>query len=173
MGRDGEPSAARRLDPIRVADALRREDRIAGLTLPLFSSDLEPELAFENVEDLVFVQVNVQRRRVASPRGVFEHRNLIAAIAVRRPHTNKRVEKPEILDGLGHSASVRFHDQSCTRTPRLRAERSKGATPALTLPKRHEPKLGRNSQIYLSDGFQAALRDEAMLPYRLRVMTRS
>ena len=107
VGRDGEPSSAVRFDPIRVGDALRGENRIASLTPPLFGSHLEPEVAFENVEGLVFVYMNAQWRGVASPRGVFEHRDAIPAIAVRHAHADKCVEKPEIFGLVRHARSLR------------------------------------------------------------------
>ena len=46
----------------------RGKDGIASLTPPFFASHPEPEVAFENVEDLVFVYLNVASGRFPEPR---------------------------------------------------------------------------------------------------------
>ena len=54
-----------------------------------------PNLAREHVEDLVLGPVEMQRRRVALPRTVFEHRDAVRSVEMADADQHQRIQEPE------------------------------------------------------------------------------
>ena len=72
------------------------EHRLARSDPELLVSDLEANLALEDVEDLVLGTVDVKRWRVAARRESLHHGNPVASLLAAHPDGDERVEEPEL-----------------------------------------------------------------------------
>ena len=74
---------------------------------PLCPADPEPELAFQDLEDLILCAVNKQRRRVAGWGAMLEDYDAVLPIRLRSPNRDEGVQEPQVRVGvrIGHEHS--------------------------------------------------------------------
>jgi hypothetical protein len=92
-----EVSAFGRLGAVGVGDAFGCEPDFAGADAMLLVLDDEAELAFEDVEDLVFCVVDVQWGGIAERDAMFENGDAVLAIGLGDANGDGGAEEPEVI----------------------------------------------------------------------------
>src|SRR6185436_8398795 len=94
-GAEDEQPRLRRLDAVRVWDAARRAERFARGERDLPAREEQRDLAVEDVEDLVLLVVDMQRRHVALRDVGFEQRVAPFRLLARDVDVDEPVDEPE------------------------------------------------------------------------------
>lgn len=109
MDGDGEEVAAfGRLGAVGVGNAFGCEPDVAGADAMLLVLEDEAELAFEDVEDLVFCVVDVQWGGIAEGDAMFENGDAVLAIGLGDANGDGGAEEPEVIGVHGRGGRVVF-----------------------------------------------------------------
>jgi hypothetical protein len=92
-----------------VRKGLGSEDDVTGFRVQVLVAEAKHDLAFDEMEYLILIPVDVERWRIAVRGPVLQHGNPVLARRARNPHRDPRIEEPE----MPAIAACRFHESPC------------------------------------------------------------